>query len=490
MQEGGTNSQILDNLSLQYLIMFRIICLLVGLTVMNGASAQDLAKRLKEAVKRFEADSQMKHAMLGFYVMENASKQVVIDNFGDKGLAPASCQKIFTSIAALDMLGPDYIYKTTLGVDGSITGGTLDGNLVLTGTGDPTLGSWRWPSTTDSAVMKEFQAALSQSGVRSIKGNFIGDDRKFETQTTADGWIWEDLGNYYGAGISAINWHENQYDLKLAPGAKEGDSVKILGTSPQLDLNATINELKTGPRGSGDNAYVYLPPFALNAIVRGTIPLGESPFTIAGSFPNPTMAALMHLGRYFLSNGIKLSGNTLGGLEMGYEKITFPIQPRTIATHLSPQLDSINYWFLKRSINLYGEAFLKTIALEKSGYGSAEKGIELVQQYWEAHGIESEALNIMDGSGLSPQNRVTPHALVQALQYAATRPWYGKFYDALPEINNIHMKSGSIGGARSYAGYIQGRDGKQYTFALIVNNYNGSSYDIIRKMWRLLDQLK
>ena len=321
-------------------------------------------------------------------------------------------------------------------------------------------------------------------------GNILLNDSAFSLQPLPGGWIWDDIGNYYGAGTWALNWHENQYDLKLEPGAKEGDSVKILGTSPQLDVNATINEMKTGPRGSGDNAYVYLPPFAFNAIVRGTIPVGESPFTIAGSFPDPTMAALIHMGRYFRSNGIKLSGNTMGGFEMVYDKITFPIQPKTIATHLSPQLDSINYWFLKRSINLYGEAFLKTIALEKAGIGSTEKGIDLVQNYWEEHGVEREALNIMDGSGLSPQNRVTPHSLVQALQYAATRPWYGKFYEALPEINNIHMKSGSIGGARSYAGYIQGRDGKQYTFALIVNNYNGSSYDIIRKMWRLLDQLK
>jgi D-alanyl-D-alanine carboxypeptidase/D-alanyl-D-alanine-endopeptidase (penicillin-binding protein 4) len=158
--------------------------------------------------------------------------------------------------------------------------------------------------------------------------------------------------------------------------------------------------------------------------------------------------------------------------------------------HVSPPLDSINYWFLKKSINLYGEALIKTMAFEKTGFGSTGKGVELVRDFWEENGIEKSALNICDGSGLSPQNRVTADALVKALQYAKTRPWFGSFYYALPEYNGMKMKSGSIGGARAYAGYHTAKDGNEYSFAIIINNYDGESAAIVKKMHLILDNLK
>jgi len=172
------------------------------------------------------------------------------------------------------------------------------------------------------------------------------------------------------------------------------------------------------------------------------------------------------------------------------EKRNWPSIQSSFFTHYSPTLDSMNYWFLKKSINLYGEAFVKTIAFKKIGFGSTDKGVELVKDFWKEQGIETSALNIIDGSGLSPQNRVTPDALVKALQFASKRSWFKSFYNALPEMNGMKMKSGSIGGARSYAGYQTSKDGNEYVFAIIVNNYDGSSTDMTHKMWKLLDVLK
>src|SRR6185503_18053206 len=126
----------------------------------------------------------------------------------------------------------------------------------------------------------------------------------------------------------------------------------------------------------------------------------------------------------------------------------------------SPPLDSIVYWFMKKSINLYGEALIRTMAYEKTQTGTTEKGVELLRNFWAERGIDKGALNILDGSGLSPQNRVTTDAQVKALQYARTRPWYNSFYYAMPEYNGMKMKSGSIGGARAFAGYHTAKDGK------------------------------
>lgn len=150
-----------------------------------------------------------------------------------------------------------------------------------------------------------------------------------------------------------------------------------------------------------------------------------------------------------------------------------------IDTVYSPRLDSINYWFLRKSINLYGEALVTTLG-----------GVSVLQDFWAGRGIEKSALHIQDGSGLSPQNRVTTDALVKVLLYAKGRPWYGSFYNALPVFNNMHMKSGSVGGARSFSGYQTGSDGKQYAFSIIVNNYDGTSGDIIKELYKVLDSLK
>ena len=158
--------------------------------------------------------------------------------------------------------------------------------------------------------------------------------------------------------------------------------------------------------------------------------------------------------------------------------------------HFSPPFDSLNYWFLKKSINLYGEAFIKTMAFQKNGFGATIKGVDLLKDFWADNGIEKSAINICDGSGLSPQNRVTPDALVKALQYAKTRPWFSSFYHALPEYNDMKMKSGSIAGARAYAGYHTAKDGKQYTFSFLINNYDGEAAAVVKKMFRVLDNLK
>ena len=156
----------------------------------------------------------------------------------------------------------------------------------------------------------------------------------------------------------------------------------------------------------------------------------------------------------------------------------------------SPSLDSINYWFLQKSVNLFGEAFVKTIAYKKTNFGATDTGINIIKDFWSKHGIEKSALNIIDGSGLSPANRVTTNALVTVLQYARQQNWFSSFYYALPLQNGIKMKSGSIGGVRSYTGYVKSKSGNEYTFSFIVNNFDGSAGTVREKMWKLLDILK
>ncbi len=463
----------------------RTIILLIGLVLMDGfVKAQGRLKSLDEAVKKLEDDDQMKNAILGFFVVEQKTGQALYDKNSNIGLAVASTQKVVTSTASLELLGVNYRYKTELLHDGSIDNSTLNGNVFLTGNGDPTLGSWRYNNTKEEVVLNAWIKSFQKNAIKKVNGNLIGWDRNWESQTISGGWIWDDIGNYYGAGVSALNWRENQYDLKLKSG-KTGEKVSIVTTVPKLYDVTLIPELRAGKHGSGDNGYIYLPPYSTIGFVRGTIPPLERSFTISGSFPNPSFQLASTFADELKDRGINVRMAALSANQNVMLNIELPQGLTTLATHYSPPLDSINYWFLKKSINLYGEALVKTLGYEKKRSGSLDSGLAVIKSFWKDNGIDPFSINIIDGSGLSPQNRVTPAALVKVMQYARTRPWFSSFLNALPEINGIKMKSGTIGGAKSFTGYVEG-----YTFAIVVNNYNGSSAEIVRKLYTVLNALK
>lgn len=455
-----------------------------------GAIAQTVPAKLAAAIKKLEADEQFKHAMLGMQVVESNSGKVVFEKNSQTGLAPASCQKIITSVSAFELLGRSYQYKTSLGYEGKIGDKKLTGNLYLIASGDPTLGSWRYGGTSVENITRQLMGSLKKAGIDAIEGDIIIDDSKWESQGTPRGWIWEDVGNYFGAGARGLNWHENQYDLKLRPGQNVGDSVAILSTEPELQAWTMINELKTGPAGSGDRSVIYLPEEGLIGYLRGTIPAGNATFTISGSIPNPAIAFEKELDRQFYMNQLPVNGRMKNSVNIFLNKEQLNYTPQKILELVSPTLDSINYWFLKKSINLYGEALVKTIAYEKKKFGATDSGLAIINDFWAARGIEPSAMNILDGSGLSPANRVTTQALVTVLQYARKQSWFPSFYNALPEMNGIKMKDGYIGGVRSYTGYVKDQSGKEYSFSLIVNNFSGSPSAAREKIWKLLDILK
>lgn len=452
--------------------------------------AQTIEQKLQTAVAQLQSDSQMRHAILGFAVADARTGKIIFERNSQVGLAPASTQKIFTSITSFELLGKDYRYKTELAYAGDIED-SVASELVVKGYGDPTFGSWRYATTKPALVTKLFADACRKKGIRSAK--FISvDDSRFDIHVIPDGWIWQDIGNYYGTGSGALNWRENQYDLVLEAGNTPGTPVKVSSTNLDgiINLPRMINELKTGAKGSGDNAYIYLPPYGAAGYLKGTIPAGEKKFTISGALPYPAVVFGTELKS--LLSGKKGDDATTsetisritGNPPSDYNRA------KIFYTYYSPTLDSINYYFMRRSINMYGEALVKTIAYEKTGYGSTDTGVSIVRDFWASKGIEKTAVNIMDGSGLSPQNRVTADALVKALLYAKTRPWYASFYEGVPSYNGMKLKSGSIGGARAFAGYHIAANGKEYVTAILVNNYSGSSGEIVKKMYKVLDVLK
>ena len=443
---------------------------------------QPINQKLQKAFIAFEKDSQLKHAISSLYVIDANTGQIVFDKNSQIGLAPASTQKIITSVTAFELLGKDYRYKTNFYLSEKIGSNSI---IYIEPSGDPTLGSWRWEQTKEANVLHRITDAVRKQG-RKISWPIIIDAEGWNTESIPDGWIWQDIGNYYGAGANVLNWRENQFDLVLKSGNNVGDAVSIAGTIPaNLNINFESTAL-AAPKQTGDNAYIYFQPSAANyGIVRGTIPINENKFIISGAMVSPGSQFLSSLIDSIKGWYVKPESLEKVTLFKKYDKIV-----RMIHSEISPSLDSIIYWFNKKSINLYGEALIKTFAYEMKGFGSTDSGVVVVKDFWKEKGMDEDELNIVDGSGLSPLNRVTTHSQVEILKYATTKKWFPYFKTALPEYNGMIMKSGTIRGVKGFCGYHKAKDGKEYIFSFLVNNYNGSASALVNKMYKVLDILK
>ena len=460
--------------------------LLVAVLQMYG---QTVADKLKKATTVFLNDEQLRHAIVSLYVTDTEGNEVFSLNT-EYGLAAASTQKIFTSAAALSILGEKFNYETHIGYTGTIEKGSLNGDLIIKGYGDPTLGSSRYKKTNPDSILNFLVHTLNHAGIKKINGNIFLDDAAFGYQPLPGGYVWEDIGNYYGAGTWALNWRENQYDLILKAGANEGDTSTVLRTEPDLQVDAFYNFITTAHVGSGDNTILYLAPYGTSGFGEGTIPRGINQFKVSGAFAYPADQLKAELNSCLQKNRIEISGDIVTGATFMRQQKPLPVAKQTLANYTSPALDSVVFWFLQRSINLYGEALLKTIAYHEDSVGTTTEGIAVLKKFWQQNGIDSSLIHILDGSGLSPQNRVTTTALVKALLYARKQSWFQTFYNALPVNNDMKLKSGSIGGVRAFAGYHTALNGKKYVVAIIVNNYDDSMGSVTPKIFKLLDALK
>ena len=247
-----------------------------------GLFAQGVNQKLQKAFRQFESDAQLKHAISSLYVIDAKTGKVVFDKNSQIGLAPASTQKIITSVTAFELLGKDYRYKTKFGLSEN----NENPNLYIIPSGDPTFGSSRWESTKEKNILDRIIRALNVANASKLESILISAEG-WNSEQIPDGWIWQDIGNYYGAGAGPLNWQENQFDLLLNSGNKIGDMVEIVGTEPDLYSYKIYSLASSASKGSGDNAYIYLPAGHTNGIIRGTIPVNENHFVISGAMPDP-----------------------------------------------------------------------------------------------------------------------------------------------------------------------------------------------------------
>jgi len=308
----------------------------------------------------------------------------------------------------------------------------------------------------------------------------ILDDSYFDFQTTPGGWPWNDMGNYYGAGVWGLNWRENQFDINM-----NGKEIKNLNVD--LPNVKWVNEVKTG--GSSDQSLVFTAPYSDVAYINGNLP--AKAVTVSGATPNPPLTLGSEIKNWLKEAGIDFNGKitSTSMQKINGENILAAPKNNVLLEYKSPTLDKIIFWFMRKSVNFYGEILIKTLGKEKKNLGSFDAGISYLKDFWKGKGINSAMINFADGSGLSPQNYVSARAEVQSLLWSRKQPWFNEFFDGFPtQGNGMKMKSGTMKDTKSFAGYHTSKDGKKYVFAIIINNYQNSN--LSDALYKVLNVLK
>lgn len=465
------------------------LCLLLITQVMAQPSPQ-----IKKLIEKHANSKVLNQSQWSVYARYVKSGQIIADRGADQCLAPASGLKLFTTAAALDILGSSFRFQTRLYYAGEIDkSGILHGSLYIVGGGDPTLGSNTVNGSLPlDSLMEDWTMVVKGKGFKGIAGSVIADDLLYDRLPIPDYWSWIDIGNYYAAPTSALSLHDNLYYLFFKPGAAAGDPTTILRTEPPIAGLTFTNYVLTGKKGSGDNAYIDCAPGQFSAMTRGTIPAGNDEFSIKGAIPDPALFA----AQYFTAALIK-SDVTVKGIP---ERINAPVKydpENLIHTSRSPELKEIVYMINKRSNNLYTEQLLKYLAVKQGNTGSTEEGITAIKDFLARLNISTEGLSLSDGCGLSRTNTITTKMMVELLCQMTAHPAFNDFYNSLgiagdPQdisffgnfgkgtviAKNARIKSGLIAGVRSHSGYVKDRSGDLIAFSFIVNNYTGKLKEV------------
>ena len=459
---------------------------------------------IQQKIDQLSLDPLLKNASMGVAVYEVESGKLIAGYQEDKSLIPASSLKVITTATALAILGEDYQFKTTLEYDGTLSSdGVLNGNLYIKGYGDPTLGSSFYEETKDlDQLMDNFIKAVQAAGIKKINGQIVGDASYFETDVMGRTWIYEDMGNYFGAGAWGLNINENTYYLDFNQNPKTGGLTTVKQTRPTIPNLMLINEVKSGAAGSGDNAYIYGTPYGYTRFVRGSIPPGSGVFTIKGSIPDPPFLTAHYMMKKLEAVNISVEKEATSYFEMQRTGLK-STNRTTIFTHLSPTLQTIVKQTNLKSVNLYCEAMLRVMGKMKKGLGSADAGLEVIEAFWRDRGVNLEGFFIKDGSGLSPRNNITTRQLATVLRKVyKDAKLQQAFFDSLPiggktgglknlitsskAIGNIRAKSGYMDRVRSYTGYAKNAKGHWLSFSIMVNNHSDDRA-VRKKMIKLIE---
>ena len=477
-----------------------LLCLLICLHLLAGAQTPAPVTWLLQA-------PYMRGASFSLVVKDVQEGRTVYSYDTDRLQSPASVLKTVATATALEILGEDYRYPTTLEYDGILENGTLEGNLYIKGSGDPSLGSSHF-APGQNKFLSTWIAALQKAGIKHITGSVISDESIFDTEGVSIKWLREDMGNYYAPGSYGISIFDNMYKLSLQTGAA-GTRPVLKGTEPDIPFIRFKNYLKAAPVSS-DSAYIIGAPLDDVRYLYGVLPANREAYVLKGDIPDPALYLARYLTDQLQQKGIRVDGSPSCYRIEVEENRWKKGERKEIVTTYSPTLREIASVCNHVSHNLYADALVKTVGLQyklrrNEMIYSFGRGVQVVKEYWEKKGLDVFPLRMNDGSGLAPADKVSAGFMGELLVYMATESAVSDaFIASLPQagiegsVRNFlkgsklqgkaRLKSGGITGVRSYAGYIT-KDGKTYAVAVFSNNYSCPMSRMTRALEKLLLQL-
>ena len=433
----------------------------------DGLEAQTLA-----AIDEVLADPDLPSAIWGIVVRDARDGRVVLSRNADKNLLPASNLKLFTTAVALDRLGPSFRYTTRLYHLGETRAdGTLTGDLVIRGAGDPTFGS-----EGHGDPLEDWAEALFEAGVRRVEGRIVGDDDAFEDARYGEGWdVTHIATEQYAPPAGGLVWGDNLVRIRI-----EGTAP---GQRPRFESDPEGFATVTGDvvtRSGGGRLDVERTLGTDEFVLRGGVPSGYR-WTLRVPVANPTLFAVHAFAEALEAAGIDVGRAERVDVDDTDRKPRYEgVEP--LRAYVSPTLDEIVERINRESDNLYAEQVFRTI-----GGGTVERAEDAVEAFVEAAGADGDDLYIADGSGLSRKDMVTPDALAAVLRAMRSHRAAASFRRSLPEgggagstLRNrlsgvpVRAKTGSLLAVRCLAGYVDGPGGTPYVFVLMANNYTTS----------------
>ena len=489
---------------LTYLLLFCLSSAVAQQAAPTPAPAPRTLPELRAKISEVLAKPELSSAMVGVKVVSLDNGRVLFEENASKLLRPASNMKLYTVAAALDRLSPDYRFSTSVYAPSRPnSAGLIRGDLTIFGRGDPSIAA-RFNNGDYFKAIDDLATRIAAAGVKRVEGDIIGDESYFVGPKYGAGWNWEDLTWYYGAEITPLTVNDNALDLFIKPGPAVGQPA-VITTGPPDPLLTINNKVTTSAKGLRREISIHRGLGENSITITGTIPLEDRGYTGGIGISHPGLLFVYLLRTSLAQKGVVITGRSRTISEPSQPVLTTSNAVATsvvtpfrdeIATLQSPPFSVIAAQTLKPSQNLYTELILRTLGkvapppattTSNLGQTSEELGLEAVKTFLRTVGIQPDALNLDDGSGLSRNDMITAEASVQLLTFMSKHRYASVFRDALPiggvdgtlrnrfkgtpAENNVRAKTGSLSSAASLGGYVTTAAGEKLAFSIMVNNY-------------------
>jgi serine-type D-Ala-D-Ala carboxypeptidase/endopeptidase (penicillin-binding protein 4) len=453
--------------------------------------------RFAERVEKLVGATPVDKGEWGLLVADVVSGDTLYEKNADKYFVPASNMKLLTTALALDTLGPDYRFRTTIETNGKLgADGKLTGDVILVGRGDPNLSNRKFPFETKEEfdgppekVLAEMADLIAAQGVKEVSGDAVGDDSYFPRERYPDGWEIDDMVWDYGAAISAIVLDDNTVTLTLTPGEKAGDAVQAV-VEPTTPDFVVRNEVGTSGAKEKPDLRLTREPGSSTLVVSGTLPAQGAPRKLVLAIQEPAEHAAALLAKLLADRGVKMDGK----VRALHDPDPMEGSRTVLAEHFSIRLGDAVKLVNKISQNLHAEVLLRASARQSGRWNEPEDLLKFPKDFYAKTGIREDDVVQTDGSGLSRHDLVTPRAFVALLQYAEKQKWFADYYASLPiagldgtlnermkEANiagRIHAKTGTVAHVRTLSGFAETTGGRKLIFSFMSNNEQVKSHEV------------